>query len=44
MGFVLLFAVCWVVCSVGRRIELSLLALYELLFLAGTSVDLVAVE
>ena len=44
MGFVLLFAVCCVVCSMGQRTELCLLTLYELLFLVGTSIDLVAVE
>ena len=44
MGFVLLFAVCFVVCFARQRIELCLLTLYEFLFLVGTSVDLVTVE
>ena len=44
MGGVLQFAVCCMVCSVGQRTELCLLTFYELLFLAGTFVDLVATE
>ena len=44
MGGLLRFAVCRVVCSVGQSTEFCLLILYELLFLVGTSTDLVAVE
>ena len=44
MGFVLLFAMCCVVCSVGRHTKLCLLTLYELLFIAGRFVDLVTAE
>ena len=43
-GFVLWFALCCVLCLAGRCIELRMLKLYELLFLVGTSVDLVAME
>ena len=44
MGGLRRFAMCCVVCSAGQCTELYLLTLYELLFLAGTSTDLVAVE
>ena len=44
MVCLLRFAVCCVVCSTGRRTELCLLTLYELLFLTGTYADLVTVE
>ena len=44
MGVLPQFAVCCVVCLVGRRTELYMLTLYELLFLEGTSVDLRAME
>ena len=44
MGFVLLFALCCMVCSAGRCSELCLLTLYELSFLAGSFVDLVTAE
>ena len=44
MGFVLLFAMCCMVCSAGQRTELCLLTIYELLLLAGPSIDLVAAE
>ena len=40
----LLYAVCYMVSLAGRRIKLCLLTLYELLFLVGTFVDLVAME
>ena len=43
-GGVLRFAMCWVVCSAGRCIELCLIIVHELCFLASTSIDLVAVE
>ena len=44
MGFVLQFPLCRVVCSARRCTELRLLTLYELLLLAGTSIDLVTTE
>ena len=44
MGGLLRFAMCCVVCLAGRRSELCLLTLYELLFLASTSIDLLATE
>ena len=44
MGGLLWFVVCCVVCSAGRRTELCLLTLHEILFLAGTSANLVATE
>ena len=44
MGGLLRCAVCCMVCLAGRCNELCLLTLYELLFLTGTSVDLVTTE
>ena len=43
MGSILRFALCCMVCLVGRCIELRLLTLQGLCFLAGTSVDLLNV-